>query len=77
MHIDYKEKFQSANSESLKCQNCTLEDLSLLREISNDPSITQKELATMIADYEIDVKLCAFTSREMTSAQNGFNKFIK
>ena len=28
-------------------------------------------------DYEIDVKLCAFTSREMASAQNVFNKFIK
>ena len=28
-------------------------------------------------EYEIDVKLCAFTSREMTSAQNVFNKFIK
>ena len=28
-------------------------------------------------DYEIDVKLCAFTSREMASAQNIFNKFIK
>ena len=28
-------------------------------------------------DYEIEVKLCAFTSREMASAQNVFNKFIK
>lgn len=28
-------------------------------------------------DYEIEVKLCAFTSREMVSAQNVFNKFIK
>ena len=28
-------------------------------------------------EYEIDVKLCAFTSREMASAQNVFNKFIK
>ena len=28
-------------------------------------------------DYKIEVKLCAFTSREMASAQNVFNKFIK
>ena len=28
-------------------------------------------------DYEIEVKLCAFTPREMSSAQNVFNKFIK
>jgi len=28
-------------------------------------------------EYEIDVKLCAFTSREMESAQNAFNKYIK
>ena len=28
-------------------------------------------------DYEIEVKLCAFTPREMASAQNVFSKFIK
>lgn len=28
-------------------------------------------------EYEIEVKLCAFTSREMASAQNVFNNYIK
>ena len=28
-------------------------------------------------EYEIEVKLCAYTSREMVSAQNVFDKFIK
>ena len=28
-------------------------------------------------DYEIEVKLCAFTQREMASAQNVFSKYIK
>ena len=28
-------------------------------------------------DYEIEVKLCAFTQREMTSAQSVFSKLIK
>lgn len=28
-------------------------------------------------DYEIEVKLCAFTQREMASAQNVFRNFIK
>ena len=28
-------------------------------------------------DYEIEVKLCAFTQREMVSAQNVFSKYIK
>ena len=27
-------------------------------------------------EYEIELKLCAFTSREMASAQNAFNKYI-
>ena len=28
-------------------------------------------------DYEIEVKLCTFTQREMASAQKIFSKFIK
>ena len=28
-------------------------------------------------EYDINVKLCAFTQKEMTSAQNVFDKFIK
>ena len=35
------------------------------------------KFTTDYPDYEIEVKLCAFTQREMASAQNVFSKFIK
>lgn len=56
MHIDYTEKSQSATSEVSKCKNCTLEELAILREISNNPSITQKALADAIGRSERTVK---------------------
>ncbi len=56
MHIDYSETAQSANSEISKCKNCTLEELAILREISNNPSITQKALAEAIGKSERTVK---------------------
>lgn len=56
MHIDYTEKSQSATSEVSKCKNCTLEELAILKEISNNPSITQKALADVIGRSERTVK---------------------
>lgn len=56
MHIDYSETAQSANSGISKCKNCTLEELAILREISNNPSITQKALAEAIGKSERTVK---------------------
>lgn len=56
MHIDYTEKSQSAISEVSKCKNCTLEELAILKEISNNPSITQKALADAIGKSERTVK---------------------
>ena len=60
MHIDYSGKSQSAsqsaNSEISKCKNCTLEEQAILREISNNPSITQKALAEAIGKSERTVK---------------------
>ena len=56
MHIDYTEKSQSATSEVSKCKNCTLEELAILREISNNPLITQKVLANAIGKSERTVK---------------------
>lgn len=35
------------------------------------------KFTTDYPDYEIEVKLCAFTQREMTSAQSVFSKYIK
>lgn len=51
MHIDYVEPndFQSANSNTLKCQvgtlDCTLEELAVLDLIKKNPSVRQQELA--------------------------------
>lgn len=56
MHIDYTEKSQSATSEVSKCKNCTLEELAILKEISNNPLITQKDLADTIGRSERTVK---------------------
>ena len=56
MHIDYTEKSQSATSEVSKCKNCTLEELAILKEISSNPSITQKSLAESIGKSERTVK---------------------
>ena len=60
MHIDYSEKSQSAtqsaNSEISKCKNCTLEELAIQHEFSNNPSITQKVLAEAISKSERTVK---------------------
>lgn len=36
------EVVQSANSLSLKCNNCTLEELAVFRAIQQNPSVTQK-----------------------------------
>lgn len=56
MHIDYSETSQSANPEISKCKNCTLKEFAILREISNNPSITQKALAEAIGKSEQTVK---------------------
>ncbi len=56
MHIDHTEKSQNAISEVSKCKNCTLEELAILREISNNPLITQKALADAIGKSERTVK---------------------
>ena len=56
MHIDFSDTVQSAKSEISKCKNCTLEELAILREISNNPSITQKALAEAIGKSERTMK---------------------
>ena len=56
MHIEYTESAQSAKSDVSKCQNCTLEELALLREISKNPTVTQKELALAMGVSERTIK---------------------
>lgn len=56
LHIDYNESIQSADVGVSKCKNCTLDELALLREVSKNPSVTQKELAALIGKSERTVK---------------------
>ena len=71
MHIEYTESAQSANDNVSKCKNCTLEELAILREISKNPSITQKELAEAIGKSERTVKRTVKT-RTVELQNNGF-----
>ena len=61
LHIDYQNKaVQSAKPEDSKCKNCTLnctlEELAILKMISANPVITQKELAKEIGKSERTIK---------------------
>ncbi len=58
IHVDYKEQsaIQSATVNGPKCNNCTLEELAILKELLNNPSITQKELAGIIGKSERTIK---------------------
>lgn len=58
MHVDYKDEsaVQSANTDDSKCNYCTLEELAILREIANNPGITQKELAVKVGKSERTIK---------------------
>ena len=67
MHIDYESAVQSANVGISKCNNCTLEELAILREIANNPSITQKELAARVGKSERTIK-----TRTVEMQEKGF-----
>lgn len=58
MHVDYKDEsaVQSANTDDSKCNYCTFEELAILREIANNPGITQKELAVKVGKSERTIK---------------------
>ena len=60
MHIDFpataQSAIQSAKSDISKCQNCTLEELAILRAITQNPAITQKELAAFTGTSERTIK---------------------
>ena len=51
IHVDYREQ-----SDGSKCNNCTLEELAILKELLKNPSITQKELAGIIGKSERTIK---------------------
>lgn len=60
IHVDYTEiaesEIQSANVDVSKCKNCTLEELAIIKEISMNPAITQKELAVVLGKSERTIK---------------------
>ena len=58
MHIDFQNEsaIQSAISKDSKCKNCTLEELAIINELIKNPSITQKELASIIGKSERTIK---------------------
>lgn len=56
LHIDYHDDTQSANPDNSKCQNCTLDELALLRAIAKNPSATQKTLADSLGISERTIK---------------------
>ncbi|MDD6035880.1 MAG: Fic family protein [Lachnospiraceae bacterium] len=58
MHIDFQNEsvIQSAKNTISKCKNCTLGERAIIQEIIKNPSITQKELATIIGKSERTIK---------------------
>ena len=58
IHVDYREQsaIQSAIGDGSKCNNCTLEELAILKVLLKNPSITQKELAGIIGKSERTIK---------------------
>ena len=53
LHIDFS---QSANKVNSKCNNCTLEEMAIIKLLIDNPRITQKELAERIGKSERTVK---------------------
>ena len=71
IHVDNKEQSASlsATENSPKCNNCTLEELAILRELQRNPSVTQKELAKIIGKSERTIK-----TRTVKMQEKGFIK---
>lgn len=64
---------QSAKADISKCKNCTLEEAAIIKEIINNPSITQKEIAMRIGKSERTVKTRTVEMQEkgLISRENG------
>ena len=82
MHIDFQSDIQSANSDASKCNNCTLEELSILNEIRKNPSITQKTLAKITGRSERTIKTKTVEMQEkglierVNGRRNGYWKIL-
>lgn len=56
LHIDFQSDIQSAETDTPKCNNCTLDELAVLNAIAENPAITQKALAEKIGKSERTIK---------------------
>ena len=80
--IDFLSEVQSANSDASKCNNCTLEELSILNEIKKNPSITQKALAKITGRSERTIKTKTVEMQEkglierVNGRRNGYWKIL-
>lgn len=66
-----------------KCKNCTLEEVAVLRIMHENPTATQKEIATAIGKSERTVKTITVALQEklivkrMNGKRNGYWEFIE
>ena len=97
MHVDWGKVPDEATSQSAKvgvqsaklsdelppkCKNCTLEEVAVLRIMHENPTATQKEIATAIGKSERTVKTITVALQEklivkrMNGKRNGYWEFI-
>lgn len=72
MGENYK-KSQSAIHEVSKCKICTLEELAIMQNLIENPTITQKMLATKLGKSErtIKSKILALQEKQLIRRVNG------
>lgn len=65
--------FQSANPDSPKCKNCTLEEMAIIKIMNDDPTVTQKQIAELTGRSERWVKSRTVEMQEkgLISRENG------
>ena len=97
MHVDWGKATDGAESQSAnigvqsaklgdelppKCKNCTLEEVAVLRIMHENPTATQKEIATAIGKSERTVKTITVALQEklivkrVNGKRNGYWEFI-
>ena len=82
LHIDFQSEVQSANLDASKCNNCTLEELSILNEIRENPFVTQKTLAKITGRSERTIKTKTVEMQEkglierVNGRRNGYWKIL-
>lgn len=83
LHLDFKSDIQSATDSDSKCNNCTLDELVIINAITENPSITQKELSEKIGKSERTVKSKTVEMQEkgliqrINGKRNGYWKVLK